>query len=103
MKPRRTILDEFEELTAAVLDGTATPDERARFTEITRAYPEFRSVWLEQVRLHALLTCRGTRYTAAPLPRNRPAVLKNPRGTRHAYGWRIAAAAAVLLLSLIHI
>ncbi|MDD4019958.1 MAG: hypothetical protein PHV28_18680, partial [Kiritimatiellae bacterium] len=68
MKPQRTILDEFEDLTAAVLDGTATPDERGRFTAITREYPEFRSVWLEQVRLHALLTCRGTQHSGNPLP-----------------------------------
>ena len=101
MKPQRTILDEFEDLTAAVLDGTATPDERARFTAITREYPEFRSVWLEQVRLHALLTCRGTQHSGStlPLPQKSPAL---PRKTHLAQGWgrrwpAAAAAAAVLL------
>jgi len=85
MKPQRTILDEFEDLTAAVLDGTATPDERARFTAITREYPEFRSVWLEQVRLHALLTCRGTQHpgNTLPLPQKSPTLsVTSPFGVR---------------------
>jgi|GEM_PF-5375413 len=59
MSPVRTVLDEFEQLTAAMLDGTATAEDRERFTELSREYPEFSSIWLEQVRLHALLTCRG--------------------------------------------
>jgi len=101
MKPQRTILDEFEDLTASVLDGTATPDEQARFTEITREYPEFRSVWLEQVRLHALLTCRGAGGYGARgvLSQKRTGLPKGTRarGTRNRGWWQMAAAAAVVL------
>ena len=59
MNPARTVLDEYEDLTALILDGAACDAERARFNEIAREFPEFRSIWLEQVRLHALLVCRG--------------------------------------------
>ena len=59
MNRARTVLDEYEDLTALILDGAACDAERARFNEIAREFPEFRSIWLEQVRLHALLVCRG--------------------------------------------
>ncbi|MDD4101473.1 MAG: hypothetical protein PHU80_02430, partial [Kiritimatiellae bacterium] len=59
MNPVRTVLDEFEDLTAMILDGAADDADRVRFNEIAQEYPEFRSIWLEQVRLHAMLVCRG--------------------------------------------
>jgi ferric-dicitrate binding protein FerR (iron transport regulator) len=105
-----TVLDEFEQLTAAVLDGTATPAERARFNAISKEYPEFRSVWLEQVRLHALLTCRGggrcgaqaLRASSMPPAADGGDVSKIktlPARVRFALrrSWRAAAAAALVL------
>jgi formylglycine-generating enzyme required for sulfatase activity len=101
MSPVRTVLDEFEQLTAAILGGTATAEERARFTELSRAYPEFSSIWLEQVRLHALLTCRGESGQRAAGGQRSEAgdqrsEVRDRRPAGHVW-WKIAAAAAALL------
>ena len=100
MSPVRTVLDEFEQLTAAILDGTATAAERARFTELSRMYPEFSSIWLEQVRLHALLTCRGAGKTEG---RGRGVGSRQSAvgsgGTWKRAWWKVAAAAAAAVVA----
>ncbi|MDD4017455.1 MAG: FecR family protein [Kiritimatiellae bacterium] len=53
------VFDEFERLSAAVLDGTASRGEVRRFNEILRDFPELAPVYLEQVQMHAMLECRG--------------------------------------------
>jgi len=53
------LFDEFERLSAAVLDETASRAEVRRFNAILRDVPELAAVYLEQAQMHAMLECRG--------------------------------------------
>jgi len=54
------LYDEFERLSAAVLDGVAAPEDIVRFNAILRDEPELAQVYLEQARAHVWLECRAT-------------------------------------------
>ncbi|MDA3924254.1 MAG: SUMF1/EgtB/PvdO family nonheme iron enzyme [Kiritimatiellae bacterium] len=53
-----SLLSDFERLTAAVLDRTATPVDIRSFNKLLRDYPELADVYFEQAQMHALLECR---------------------------------------------
>lgn len=99
-----SLFDEFEHLSAAILDETASRGEVCRFNAILREFPELASVYFEQAGMHALLECRGglrseVRGDAQGLFRAAGAA---PRGyalkaQRRLTWWKVAAAAAALL------
>lgn len=55
------LFDEFERLSAAVLDETASREEVRRFNALLRDFPELAAVYLEQAQMHAMLECRSAR------------------------------------------
>ncbi|MBX3739704.1 MAG: FecR domain-containing protein [Akkermansiaceae bacterium] len=84
---------EFEMLLAAVLQGTASPDQMARLRELMRADASLRAEYVAQMRGHALLQWSA----GAVVPEEKPvaAVVVFPK--RRLGRW-LAAAAAVGLL-----
>jgi ferric-dicitrate binding protein FerR (iron transport regulator) len=93
-----SLFDEFEELAAAVVDGSATGDDVRRFNAILREVPELAEVYFEQAGLHALLCAAGeARRSAAGGRKPEGAIRQKPAGR---VWWRIAAAAALLLFGV---
>ncbi len=98
-----SLLDEFDWLSASVLEGDASREDVARFNELIREYPELVQVYLEQLQTHAMLICRG-----GGMAKQEP-IRANVcgRGRRNASGnefkwrslWKIAAAAAAILMT----
>ena len=54
-----SLLDEFEWLSASVLEGDASREDVVRFNELIRECPDLVQVYLEQLQTHAMLECRG--------------------------------------------
>ncbi|MDX9867170.1 MAG: hypothetical protein RBT78_04530 [Kiritimatiellia bacterium] len=65
MKTDLPLLDEFEWLSAAVIDETASAEDRTRFNALLRGHPELAQVYFEQVAMHAWLTSRKESGDAA--------------------------------------
>jgi hypothetical protein len=85
------------ELIAAVVDGTALPEQRARLEALLRAQPELRSEYVRQMRLDALLGfvggTRGQRSDESPAAAAGP----GDRAWWRRGPWLMAAAAIVIL------
>ncbi|MDD4623589.1 MAG: hypothetical protein PHG71_10180 [Kiritimatiellae bacterium] len=104
---RLPLYDEVERLSAAVLDGTATPEEIKRFNAVLRDVPELAHLYFEQSRMHAMLECSGTagaaglRETAPGQAEAGDAAVNSGRriGRRAARFVKLAAAAAALALA----
>lgn len=98
-----SLLDEFEWLSASVLEGDASREEVVRFNELIRECPELVQVYLEQLQTHAMLICRGGGMA------DQESIRANVRGQgrRKASGnefgrrslWKIVAAAAAILMT----
>ena len=85
----------FEDLLARVVEGAAAEDEFATFAEIIRQEPALRQRYRREMRLHALLCCKG----GLPVPK--VAATGWWRADRPRFGFsgkRLAAAAAAALL-----
>lgn len=79
----------FEELSSAVLEGTATEAQRAEFGRLLDGHPEFVAQYMRQARMQVLLeACAGLRDQ-----KRETGSAKRARAS----GWKVAAAAAALL------
>lgn len=83
----------------ALLDGSATPAEKAALAGQMRVSPELKRVYVAHARLHALMRCRKDRLFADEPPAERAAAAAR-RSPRPVALRRFAAAAAALALLL---
>jgi len=93
----------FEDLLMRVIEGIATEEEFATFSEIIRIDAELRRRYAREMRLHALLSCQGE---AKAIEKDVAPCATSPKrgwtemsaGGRRGFNWvKIAAAAAVLI------
>lgn len=88
----------FTLLVMAVVEATATAEELSEFRELMRAHPEFKLQYLEQMKIHGLMSYRQEmRNAGAGRCFRRPSVV----GQLHVW-WKVAAGlvAAVLIAVL---
>ncbi|MDX9868011.1 MAG: hypothetical protein RBT78_08805, partial [Kiritimatiellia bacterium] len=85
----------FEDLLARVVEGAAAEDEFATFAEIIRQEPALRQRYRREMRLHALLCCKG----GMPAPKVAATGWRRARAPQFGFpGKRLVAAAAAALL-----
>lgn len=85
----------FEDLMIRVIDEVATEEEFSTFEEILLHDAELRRIYIQHMRAHALLCCRGEENTAGKrVPKSEGSA---DRTGRFQVWWKAAAAAAVLL------
>ncbi len=98
-----SLLDEFEWLSASVLEGDASREEVVRFNELIRECPELVQVYLEQLQTHAMLICRGGGMAKQESVRADVRRWGRQKAAGNEFRWRslwkIAAAAAAILMT----
>ena len=98
-----SLLDEFEWLSASVLEGDASREEVDRFNELIREYPELVQIYLEQLQMHVILECRGGGLDRLESVRFDVRARGRQETSGRKTGWRtwrtMAAAAAAILLT----
>jgi len=90
----------FMQLVMAVVEETATPEELAEFRTLLCGHPEFKLQYLEQMRIHALMSYRATARSGETFTGNTGSLdggtASVPSGKLR-FGWKSAAAAALLV------